>query len=107
MNRRTVARVLAVILLSYGFAFLVGSSYKSDMVRYRSLSHKALLADLAKSHDGDFNSSLGESLLVIGLVVALTEVITATLVFVIDRIAPPQPSGTSDSIADATSSRFR
>jgi hypothetical protein len=106
MNRRTIARVIAVILLSYGLAFVMVNSHKSDMARYRSLNHQALLADLAKTREGDFSITFGGALLGVGVIVALIEGITATLVFVINRIAPLHPPGTLEPGADAIASRF-
>ena len=106
MKRRTIARVIAVILLSYACAFLLVDGHKSDMAQYRSLSHEALLANLGESHDADFNSSFGESLLVIGLVVLLVEGSAALFELAINRIAPPHPAGTSEPVADASGTRF-
>ena len=106
MKRRTIARVIAVILLSYACAFLLVSSDKSDMTQYRSLSHQALLATLAKSHEGDFSSSFGGSLLVIGLVVVLIEGMTTIVELAINRISPLHPPGTSAPVADASGTRF-
>jgi hypothetical protein len=106
MKRRTIARVIAVILVSYGCAFLLVDGDRSDMVQYRSLSHEALLANLAHSHEADFSSSFGESLLVIGLAVLLVEAIAACLELAINRIAPPLPPGTSEPVADARGPGF-
>ena len=49
MSRRTIARIIAVVLLSYAMAFLFVSVDKSDMSGYRSLTHEALLAKLAET----------------------------------------------------------
>jgi hypothetical protein len=106
MKRRTIARVIAVILWSYACAFMLVDGHKSDMVQYRSLSHEALLANLADSHDADFSRSFGESLLVIGLVVLLVEASAALFELAINRIAPLHPPGRSESVADATGTRF-
>jgi hypothetical protein len=106
MKRRTIARAIAVILLSYGCAFLLVDGDRSDMVQYRSLSHEALLANLAQSHEADFSSSFGESLLVIGLAVLLVEAMAACLELAINRIAPPHPAGAPEPVADASGTRF-
>jgi hypothetical protein len=102
MKRRTIARVIAVILLSYASAFMLVDSHESDMAQYRSLSHAALLDTLAKTREGDFDTDFGGGLLVIGLIVVLIEAMTAITVLAIDRIAPPHPPGTSEPVADAS-----
>jgi hypothetical protein len=106
MKRRTVARVIAAILLSYGMAFVLSGSHKSELAQYRTLSHEALLATLAKNRETDFSSSFGEALLGVGLIVALIELITSCIELAINRIAPPHPRGTTEPVADASGTHF-
>jgi hypothetical protein len=102
MKRHTVARIIAVILLSYACAFLFVSVDKSNMAEYRSLSHEALLANLAKSNQADFSANFGTGLLVLGLAVLVVDVLTALVELTINRIAPLHPPGTSAPVADAS-----
>jgi len=96
MKRRTIARIIAAILFSYGMAFMLVSSHKSELVQYRSLSHDALLDTLANAHKTDFSSSFGESLLGIGVLVALIELMTSVIEFAINRIAPLNPPSSAE-----------
>ena len=104
MKRHTIARVIAVVLLSYGTAFLFVSVDKSNMAEYRSLSHEALLANLAKANRADFSANFGTGLLVIGLAVVLVDVLTAIVELAINRIAPLHPPGGTAPAADASGS---
>jgi hypothetical protein len=96
MKRRTIARVIAAILFSYGMAFMLVSSHKSELAQYRTLSHDALLDSLASKQKTDFSSSFGESLLGIGVLVALIELMTSVIELAINRIVPLHPPGTSE-----------
>ncbi|MDQ2766533.1 MAG: hypothetical protein M3Y30_05190 [Gemmatimonadota bacterium] len=107
MKRRTIARVIAVILLSYALSFVLVSSHKSEMTRYRSLGHEALLATLAKKRETDFSSSFGQGLVGIGVIVVLIELLTWIIELAINRIAPLHPPGTSVPIADASGTRLQ
>jgi TRAP-type C4-dicarboxylate transport system permease small subunit len=102
MKRRTVARIVATVILAYGCAFLLVASDKQDMATYRSLSHDSLLAKLARANDGDFDSSFMGSLLVIGIVVMCVEALSALVELVINRISPlpPTVAPPPDSIAN-------
>jgi hypothetical protein len=106
MKRRTIARLIAAVLLSYGMAFVLSASHKTELVQYRSLSHAALLDTLAKNRETDFNSSFGQSLLGVGLIVALVELVASLIVLVINRIAPPHPPGGTTPVADASGIHF-
>lgn len=88
MKRHTVARLIAIILLGYALAFWLVSIDKGDMARYRSMSHEALLADLAKKNDGNFDTSFGIGLLLIGMVVLAVDALTVIVEMVINRISP-------------------
>jgi len=107
MKRRTIARVIAAILLSYGMAFMVVSSHKSELAQYRALSHDALLETLAKKHGADFSSSFGESLLGVGVLVALIELMTSIIQFAINRIVPQHPLDSAEPAVDLTASRIQ
>ncbi|HEV7705021.1 MAG TPA: hypothetical protein VGO46_12050 [Gemmatimonadaceae bacterium] len=106
MSRRTIARVIAVILLSYASAFMFVSVDKSDMAEYRSLSHTALLDKLAEDHKADFSSSFGIGLLVIGLAVGVVEALTFAVEKSMSLIVPVHPRGTPDSAVDLTGPPF-
>ena len=103
MKRRTIARIIAAILFSYGMAFMLVSSHKSELIQYRSLSHDALLDTLANKHKTDFSSSFGESLLGIGILVAMIELMTSVIEFAINRIVPVHPPGTSEPAVEHSS----
>jgi len=105
MKRRTIARVIAVILLSYAFAFVLVDAHKTDMARYRTLSREALLADLAGKSDADFSKSFGEGLLAVGVIVALIEGMTSLIELTINRIAPPLPPSGAAFVADVGDTR--
>jgi hypothetical protein len=90
MNRRLVARVIAVVLLAYACAFLLVGFDKEQMATYRSLSHEALLAKLANVNDGNFDESFVGGFVVIALVVLGADALTALATLVIDRISPPE-----------------
>lgn len=107
MKRRTIARVIAAILLSYGMAFMLVSSHKSELAQYRALSHDALIETLAKKHETDFSSSFGESLLGVGVLVALIELMTSVIEFAINRIVPPHALSSAEPAADLTASQIR
>jgi hypothetical protein len=94
MKRRTIARVIAVILLAYATAFLLASTDADDMREYRAMKHEELLAKLAEDHDGSFDKGFGGGLLVVGLAVLLTDGLTVVVVAAIDRISPPETAVT-------------
>ena len=94
MNRRTAARVIAVVLLAYATAFLLVDTDRREMAQYRTLSHEALLAKLADVHAANFDRAFAGGFIVIGIVVLGADAITALVQLVIDRISPmPPPDG--------------
>lgn len=95
MKRRTVARLIAIVLLGYGFAFLIVSGERSDMARYRTLSRDALLNDLASNKNGDFDNDFFIGLLIVGAIAFLVDGIAYIVMLVMNRISPPpQPTAT-------------
>jgi TRAP-type C4-dicarboxylate transport system permease small subunit len=102
MKRRTVARIIATVILAYGCAFLIVASDRQDMATYRSLSHEALLAKLAHANDGDFDSSFMGSFIAIGVVVICIEALATLVELIINRISPlpPTVAPPPDSIAN-------
>lgn len=95
MKRRTVARLIAILLLGYGFAFLIVSGETSDMARYRTLSREALLNDLASNKNGDFDTEFFVGLAIVGSIVFLVDGIAFIVMMMMNRISPPaQPTAT-------------
>lgn len=95
MKRRTVARLIAILLLGYGFAFLIVSGDRSDMARYRTLSRDALLSDLASSKNGDFDYDFFVGLMIVGGIAFLVDAIAFIVMLMMNRISPPaQPTAT-------------
>ena len=92
MSRRTIARVIAVLLLAYACAFLLVAFDKEEMVTYRALSHDALIAKLAEAHDGSFDTNFLAGVVIIGMVVLCADALTALVALSIDRISPPEPA---------------
>ena len=106
MSRRTIARVIAVVLLSYAMAFLFVSVDKSDMKEYRSLTHEALLTKLAETHKADFSASFGIGLLIIGLAVAIVEALAFAIEMSMNLIVPVQLHGSDKSAPDTAGPPF-
>jgi hypothetical protein len=95
VKRRTIARLIAILLLGYGVAFLIVSGETSDMARYRTLSRDALLKDLASSNIGDFDNAFFIGLILVGVTASLVDGIAFVVMIVMDRISPPaQPTAT-------------
>ena len=90
MTRRTIARLIAILLLGYALTFWIVSIDRSDMAHYRSLSHDALLADLAKDHKGNFDVDFGVSVLLLGSVVLLVDAVAVLVEMIINRISPAE-----------------
>jgi hypothetical protein len=106
MKRHTVARVIAVVLLSYAAAFMFVSIDKSNMAEYRSLSHEALLARLAQTNQADFSANFGVGLVAIGLAVILVDVLTALVAVAINWTSPLHPPGPSSVVTDGSGPGF-
>jgi hypothetical protein len=95
VSRRTVARLIAILLLGYGFAFLIVSGERSDMARYRTLSRDALLNDLASNKNGDFDNDFFVGLMIVGAIAFLVDGIAFIVMLVMNHISPPpQPTAT-------------
>jgi hypothetical protein len=95
VKRSTVARLIAILLLGYGLAFLIVSGETSDMARYRTLSRDALLNDLASNKNGDFDNDFFVALMIVGAIAFLVDGIAFIVVLVMNRISPPaQPTAT-------------
>ena len=107
MKRRTIARVIAAILFSYGMAFMLVSSHKSELAQYRALSHDALLDTLATKYETDFSSSFGESLLGVGVLVGLIELMTSVIELAINRIVPKHPPSSAEAAGDLAATRMQ
>ena len=95
MKRRTVARLIAILLLGYGVAFLIVSGETSDMARYRTLSRDALLKDLASNNIGDFDNAFFIGLMIVGATAFLVDGIAFIVMIAMNRISPPpRPTAT-------------
>ncbi len=91
MKRKSIARLIAVLLLGYGFAFLVADTDRANMAHYRTLGKTELLAELEKKSDDSFDDAFFMSLLVIGLITAGVEGLAALIALWMDRISPVPP----------------
>ena len=91
MKRRTVARLIAIVLLGYALAFWLVSIDNGEMARYRSLSHEALLSELEKKNTGSFDTDFAVSLVLLGGVVLFVDAMTVLVELVINRISPAEP----------------
>jgi len=95
VKRRTVARLIAILLLGYGVAFLIVSGETSDMARYRTLSRDALLKDLASNNIGDFDNAFFIGLMIVGATAFLVDGIAFIVMIAMNRISPPpRPTAT-------------
>jgi Ca2+/Na+ antiporter len=93
MNRRTIARVISVVLFSYLFALWLVHIEKDTMMHYRSLSHDALLAELAEKNKGNFDGKFATMLFGVAIIVLIIDGLTWVIELAIDRISPPPPGG--------------
>ena len=95
MKRRTVARLIAILLVGYGAAFLIVSGETGDMARYRTLSRDALLKDLASNNIGDFDNAFFVGLIIVAATAFLVDGIAFIVLLAMNRISPPaQPTAT-------------
>jgi hypothetical protein len=91
VKRRTVARVIAVVITGYLFALLSVSGEASTLAHYRTLSHEALLAELAGKASGNFDTSFLLGLMIVALMVVLVEGIMWLTLQAMNRISPLPP----------------
>ena len=89
MSRKSIARLIAVLLVGYGFAFLIVSADATNMARYRTLSREALLAALTEKNTDSFDGAFLISVLLVGFITAAVEALAAIIVLAINRISPP------------------
>jgi hypothetical protein len=89
MKRRTIARLIAVLLIGYGLAFLIIDSDATDMAHYRTLSHDALMAELAKKNKDSFDGAFLISLFLVGAITGAVEALAAIIELAMNRISPP------------------
>jgi hypothetical protein len=80
------------MLLGYAVAFWLVSSEKNDIAHYRTLSHDALLAELAKKSEANFDTDFAVSLVLLGGVVLCVDAVAVLVELVINRISPPEPA---------------
>ena len=93
MKRKTIARLIAVLLVGYGFAFIIMSADATNMAQYRTLSREALLARLTEKNTDTFDGAFLISVLLVGFITASVEALAAIAVLAIDRISPlPRPA---------------
>jgi hypothetical protein len=107
MKRRTVARLIAAVLLAYGSGLLLVAFDKQELQSYRGLSREALLAKLTSIHDSNFDASFLGSLFIIGCVVLCMDALTGLVELIINRISPSPPTSSSsiEAIAPDNGSR--
>src|SRR5450432_1077644 len=89
MKRKTIARLIAVLLVGYGFAFLIMSADATNMAKYRTLNREALIATLTDKNTDTFDGAFLISVLLVGFITASVEALAAIAVLAIDRISPP------------------
>jgi len=103
MKRRTVARLIALVLISYACAFLLVAFDKQEMQTYQSLSRDPLLAKLSEIHKPNFDASFIGSFFILGVVVLCVDGLTSVLELIINRISPLPPAAVppADALARA------
>jgi hypothetical protein len=107
MTRRTVARVIALVILAYVTALMLVAADKDEMQKYHSLSHEALLAKLSDQHDANFDTSFIGSFIALGVVVMCVSALTTGVEWTINRISPPPaPTATLDGVVNASQSHL-
>jgi hypothetical protein len=107
MKRRTVARVIALVILAYLTALVIVAADRDEMQKYHSLSHEALLAKLADVHDANFDTNFVGSFIVLGIIVACVNALTTAVEWTINRISPPPVEATTmDGVVNASQSHL-
>jgi hypothetical protein len=89
VKRKTIGRLIAVLLVGYGFAFLIMSADATNMARYRTLSREALIKTLTEKNTDSFDGAFFISVMLVGFITASVEALAAIAVLAIDRISPP------------------
>jgi hypothetical protein len=99
VKRKSIARLIAVLLVGYGLAFMIVDSDATNMAHYRSLSHDALLADLAEKNHDSFDGAFLVALLLVAAITGAVEGIAALVVLIMNRISPlPPPEIAHDEV---------
>lgn len=102
MKRRTVARLISVVVFGYLFALWVVSNDKSTILHYRSLSQEALLAELTEKNSGSFDGKFAAMLVGVAVIVAIVDGLTWIIELAINRISPLPPVGPLPRTARST-----
>lgn len=100
MSRKAIARLIAVVLVGYGFAFLIMSTDASNMAQYRTLSREALLESLKAKNTDSFDGAFFISLVLVGMITASVEALAVLIVLAMDRISPPPKAVVESSLSD-------
>ena len=96
MIRLSGPRCLAISVVGTLFGWWSNASSVGDMARYRTLSHDALIAELASHNDGVLSTSITGGLIVVLGVVVVVDVLARFFGAVWLRIEPPKAAAGED-----------
>lgn len=96
MKRRTMARLIAVLLLGYLFALWLSGHNGSEIAHYRTLDRDALIAELAKKTDTSFDTAFFVGVFLIGAAALSIDAVGAVVLLAMNRISPVHPGVTTD-----------
>lgn len=94
-------RCLAMSVVGTLFGWWMSVDDVAIMAHYRSLSHDALLLELAKKNDGSLSTSIMGSLFVIAGIVIAVDVLTRFFEVLWKRLERSDASGSHDTPASA------
>src|SRR4051812_4686271 len=92
MVELTGPRCLAMSVVGVLLGWLINIDSSSTMTHYRSLSHDALLSELAKQNDGQLGTSIVGALFVVAALVIAVDLLTRFFEALWRRIEPPRPA---------------
>jgi hypothetical protein len=90
MIRLSGPRCLAMSVVGILLGWWTNASSVAEMTRYRSLSHDALLTELASQKDGVLSTSIIGGLIVVLAIVLVVDVLTRFFRAMWQRIEPPE-----------------
>ena len=96
MKRRTIARLIAVLLLGYLFALWLSGHNGSEIAHYRTLDRDALIAELAKKTDTSFDTAFFVGVFLIGAAALSIDAVGAVVLLAMNRISPVHPGVTTE-----------
>jgi hypothetical protein len=106
VKRRTGARLIAIVITGYLFALLSVSGQASTLAHYRTLTHDALLKELAEKASGNFDNSFLLGLMIVALMVALVEGIMWLALQAMNRISPLPPAEPPEAASTSSELHF-